>query len=74
MRWIFNLQCFRENRKLAPGGETGPLNDTFRHTTERIGANIMGKRMFDQGECAWQFRIDKILDSPTATHLRYVRD
>jgi dihydrofolate reductase len=24
-----------------------------RSTTERIGANIMGKRMFDQGECSW---------------------
>jgi dihydrofolate reductase len=25
----------------------------LRHTTERIGANIMGKRMFEQGEVAW---------------------
>src|SRR5258708_40016191 len=25
----------------------------FRNTAERIGANIMGKRMFDQGERAW---------------------
>ena len=24
-----------------------------RNTTERVGANIMGKRMFDQGEVAW---------------------
>jgi dihydrofolate reductase len=24
-----------------------------RHTTERTGANIMGKRMFDQGEVSW---------------------
>ena len=28
-------------------------NDLLRSTTERIGANIMGKRMFDQGEIAW---------------------
>ena len=53
MAWIFPLQYFRENLKLGPGGETGPLNDLFRHTTERIGANIMGKRMFDAGERAW---------------------
>ncbi len=47
MGWIFNLQYFRENLKLGPGGETGPVNDMLRNTTERIGANIMGKRMFD---------------------------
>ena len=53
MRWIFNQQYFRENLKLGQGGETGPVNDMLRNTTERIGANIMGKRMFDQGERAW---------------------
>ncbi|HEV8503387.1 MAG TPA: dihydrofolate reductase family protein, partial [Casimicrobiaceae bacterium] len=39
--------------KLGAGGETGPVNDMLRKTTERIGANIMGKRMFEQGERAW---------------------
>ena len=147
MAWIINQQYFRENLKLGPGGETGPVNDLIRSTTERIGANIMGKRMFDQGERAWpeeapfhtpvyvlthekqlaresagsrdiriaggadviqqylttgvvdeleialapvlfgggrrlfenlrepgpEFRIDKVLDTPAATHLRYVR-
>lgn len=54
MAWIFNQQYFRENvLKAGPGGETGPVNDMVRSTTERIGANIMGKRMFDQGEVAW---------------------
>jgi dihydrofolate reductase len=53
MGWIFNQQYFRENLKLGPGGETGPVNDMLRRTTERIGANIMGKRMFEQGERAW---------------------
>lgn len=53
MGWILNQQYFRENLKLGPGGETGPVNDMLRNTTERIGANIMGKRMFDQGERAW---------------------
>jgi dihydrofolate reductase len=53
MGWIMNLQFFRQNLKLGPGGETGPVNDMFRKTTERIGANIMGKRMFEQGERAW---------------------
>ncbi len=53
MGWALNLQYFRENLKLGPGGETGPVNDMARNTTERIGANIMGKRMFEQGERAW---------------------
>lgn len=54
MGWLVKLQHFRENvLKLGPGGETGPVNDLVRSTFERIGANIMGKRMFDQGEVAW---------------------
>lgn len=54
MAWILNQQYFRENLlKLGPGGETGPVNDLVRITSERTGANIMGKRMFDQGEQAW---------------------
>jgi dihydrofolate reductase len=53
MRWIINTQYFRENLKFGPGGETGPVNDMIRRTTERIGANIMGKRMFEQGERSW---------------------
>lgn len=53
MGWALGLQYFRENLKLGPGGETGPVNDLARQTTERIGANIMGKRMFEQGEVSW---------------------
>jgi dihydrofolate reductase len=53
MRWLMNSQYFRENLKFGPGGETGPVNDLVRKTTERIGANIMGKRMFEQGEASW---------------------
>ena len=53
MSWVLNQKYFREHLKLGPGGETGPVNDMIRHTTERIGANIMGKRMFGQGEVAW---------------------
>ena len=53
MAWIINQQYFRQNLGFGPGGETGPVNDLVRSTTERIGANIMGKRMFDQGEISW---------------------
>lgn len=53
MAWIHKLQYFRETHGFGAGGETGPVNDMLRHTTERIGANIMGKRMFDAGERGW---------------------
>jgi dihydrofolate reductase len=53
MGWILPTQYIRENLKLGPGGETGPVNDMVRHTAERIGANIMGKRMFECGEISW---------------------
>lgn len=36
MAWIINQQYFRDNLKLGPGGETGPVNDLVRSTTERI--------------------------------------
>jgi dihydrofolate reductase len=53
MGWVINQEYLRANLKLGPGGETGPVNDMVRHTTERIGANIMGKRMFEGGERGW---------------------
>ncbi|MGH8494330.1 MAG: dihydrofolate reductase family protein [Moraxellaceae bacterium] len=53
MGWILKQQYFRENLNFGPGGETGPVNDMLRHTMERSGASIMGKRMFEQGECSW---------------------
>ena len=53
MGWLVNQRYFRENHNFGPGGETGAVNDLVRSTMERIGANIMGKRMFDQGEIAW---------------------
>lgn len=53
MGWLLKQQAFRDSHNFGPGGETGPVNDLVRSTMERIGANIMGKRMFDQGEVAW---------------------
>ena len=53
MTWLIKQQYFRQNLNFGPGGETGPVNDLVRSTTERTGASIMGKRMFDQGEASW---------------------
>jgi dihydrofolate reductase len=53
MTWLMRQQHFRESLKFGPGGETGAVNDLVRHTMERTGANIMGRRMFEQGEASW---------------------
>ncbi|TDD27302.1 dihydrofolate reductase [Kribbella turkmenica] len=50
---VLPQRFFRENLKLGEGGEEGLDNDIARRTHERIGANVMGKRMFEAGELAW---------------------
>ena len=51
--WVFDQKVFRERLKFGEGGETGADNDYLAATFQRIGANIMGKRMFDEGERGW---------------------
>src|SRR5258708_12773286 len=53
MRWIFNQQYLRENLKLGPGGETGPVNDMLRTTTDRIGPNLIRNPMLTHAQPAW---------------------
>ena len=53
MSWLMKQQYFRDKIGFGPGGETGSVNDLVRSTFERTGANILGKRMFDQGEASW---------------------
>jgi dihydrofolate reductase len=50
--YVFVLESWREKMGM-PGGETGRDNDRTRHTIDRIGANVLGRRMFDEGEVAW---------------------
>jgi dihydrofolate reductase len=51
--WMYEQRAFRSNLGLAEGGETGPDNEILEATSARIGANIMGKRMFEEGEANW---------------------
>jgi dihydrofolate reductase len=53
MAWALDQQYLRDKLKFGAGGQTGPVNDLVRHTFERTGAHIMGKRMFDGGERGW---------------------
>jgi dihydrofolate reductase len=51
--WMFKQKAFLEHLKLE-GGETNNLdNDLIDQTFKRIGANILGKRMFEEGEANW---------------------
>jgi dihydrofolate reductase len=49
-QWIFPQRFLRENLKRGEGGEEGRDNDIVRETSERTGASVMGKRMFDAGD------------------------
>ncbi|HEY8091025.1 MAG TPA: dihydrofolate reductase family protein, partial [Polyangiaceae bacterium] len=51
--WLFGQRVFREKLRLGEGGETGPDNRFLEAIFDRIGANVMGKRMFDEGERSW---------------------
>jgi dihydrofolate reductase len=51
-RWFWEERAFREHLGL-PGGVEGPGGPIIRHTFDRIGANVMGRNMFDEGEAAW---------------------
>jgi dihydrofolate reductase len=51
--WMFKQDVFRKKLGIPGDGETGRDNELATRTFDRIGANIMGKRMFDEGEAAW---------------------
>ena len=51
--WMFQQQAFRRSHGMEQGGKTGPDNDVIEGIIGRIGANILGKRMFDEGEANW---------------------
>jgi dihydrofolate reductase len=51
-QWCFQQQRFREGLGLE-GGETGDDNRVISAIFDRIGANILGKRMFEEGEANW---------------------
>ncbi len=46
-KWMFLQQRFRQSHGLGEGGETGEDDRNLTETFDRIGANIMGKRMFE---------------------------
>jgi dihydrofolate reductase len=51
--WMYKQRAFRQLLSLGEGGDTGTDNRILGETLGRIGANVMGKRMFDEGEVNW---------------------
>ena len=52
--WLFRQRAFRQSHGMGSGGETGADNQIVEETIERVGANILGKRMFEEGEGEWE--------------------
>jgi dihydrofolate reductase len=50
--WLVRLRSWREAHGYE-GGETGPDDERFARTFGSIGAFVMGRRMFDNGEGQW---------------------
>ena len=51
--WVLRLAGWRELHGLE-GGETGPDDELTRATWDRVGATVMGRRMFSGGAGAWE--------------------
>ena len=51
--WVFQQRTFRQRLKFGEGGETGANDRFLAEIFDRIGANVMGKRMFELGEASW---------------------
>jgi dihydrofolate reductase len=52
-KWMFLQQRFRRSLGLGSDGETGDDNRMIEELLRRTGANVMGKRMFEEGEQNW---------------------
>lgn len=51
-QWVYDLEAWRERQSLA-GGKTNPDDEVVREANARVGAYVMGRRMFDEGEVGW---------------------
>jgi dihydrofolate reductase len=51
-RWVYDLESWRERQNLA-GGQTNPDAEVFDESFANVGAHVMGRRMFDEGEVGW---------------------
>jgi dihydrofolate reductase len=52
-KWLFLQRSFRRNLRLGDDGETGVDNKIVEEIFNRTGANIIGMRLFEEGEANW---------------------
>ncbi|WP_254532856.1 dihydrofolate reductase family protein [Natrinema gelatinilyticum] len=50
--WVYDLASWREIHGIE-GGETNRDDEIFAESIENVGAVVMGRRMFDNGEGPW---------------------
>ena len=50
--WVYDLASWRESLGLA-GGQTNRDDEVVKESNARVGAYVMGRRMFDEGEVGW---------------------
>ena len=51
--WMFKQKSFLKHLELEGGEENNKDNEIIKEIFNRIGANIMGKKMFVEGEANW---------------------
>jgi len=51
--WMFKQKAFLKHLKIEGGETNNQDNDIIENIFNRIGANIMGMRMFEEGEANW---------------------
>jgi len=51
-RWVYDLEAWRELQGLK-GGKTNQDDEVVKEIYARVGAYVMGHRMFDEGEVGW---------------------
>jgi dihydrofolate reductase len=51
-RWVFEVEAWRERQNLR-GGRTNRDHEVIKEANDRVGAFVMGRRMFDEGEVGW---------------------
>ena len=51
--WVLRLASWRSQHGLE-GGETGPDDELVRETRGRVGAEVMGRKMFSGGDGPWE--------------------
>ena len=51
-QWLYAVESWRERQSLT-GGQINQDDEVVKEANARIGAFVMGRRMFDEGEVGW---------------------